>query len=85
MMNSSDPKGSDSDIIKWYNFNIDCMIRSGIEVVAVDRYEDISNTVFFDTEAREVTTIIEEGAEHCLRFSVRASSHERLAAATSLS
>lgn len=44
---------------------MDCMTRKNIKVPTINHYGDISNTTFFDTNSREVTTLVEEGTECC--------------------
>lgn len=66
-MNSSHPKGSNKDMVEWYEFNAECMVKKGIEIPIVDDYKDINNSTFFIPEVEELTTIIEEGAESCPR------------------
>lgn len=67
-MNSSHPKGSDKDMIKWYEFNIECMIKRDIKLPSINCYEDINNTIFLDTDLKESTTLVEEGAEQCPKY-----------------
>nr|PNR26882.1 hypothetical protein PHYPA_030363 [Physcomitrium patens] len=62
---TSHPKGSDKDMIKWYEFNVECMIKRDIKVPSINYYEDINNTIFFDTDSKETAAIVEEGAEQC--------------------
>lgn len=65
-MNSSHPEGNNKDMIKWYEFNMDCMTRKGIKTPAISCYSNISNTTFLDTESnRAATAVVEEGAESC--------------------
>ena len=50
IMNSSHHDGN--DMIKWYEFNIDCMTRKGIKVPTVNCHGDINNTIFLDISSK---------------------------------
>lgn len=67
-MNSSHREDNDKDMIKWYEFNVECMIKRGIKVLNISCYEDINDTIFFDIILKESRTLIEEGAEHCFKY-----------------
>lgn len=43
------------------------MTRVNLKVPSVSCYENISNTIFFDTEPKKAATYVAEGAEHCPR------------------
>lgn len=66
-MNSFYLKSNNKDIIKWYEFNVKCMIKRGIKVPSINSYKDINNTIFFDIDLKDSTTLIEEGVECCTK------------------
>lgn len=66
-MNSSQPDGNDKDMVKWYKFNVECMMKRGLKVPAVECYKDINSTMFLDTDSKRTTVLVEEGAECCSR------------------
>lgn len=41
------------------------MTKRNISVPTINHHDDINNTIFFDTEPEGVTSVVEEGAEHC--------------------
>ena len=51
--------------MKWYESNVECMTKRGIEVLVVEYHKNINNEIFFCTSTKDTMTPIEEGAESC--------------------